>query len=349
MRILVALFALLVIGCGARFQRAAARAGELIRAQGVDYVSDKVCDAAADTYSFDGGEFEIPRSSCIHRQLPDGNLQFSFTGTGKFRQHVVFSGEFSESVVTTYAVCLNSGYLYLMPRGTYAAPPTFEKQSFMSRIAESWDHRISMTIREKVSEKVDMPRTVIMNLRGQRCVVPGWISPGSVPTKCSGERPGEEIAVAGGTAEPSPSVPADWAGTCGGSGFDVTAVAAPSKAKRKANASSWNARAEKAMKVTLKKHGDQIASDALSITHPTGKDATLSRHGIDANTPGTLTVWLEVAWRGGIVGRQYVTTITWVVDENGHRSAAVTNDSAVIKAGGVTELNEYFRALHEDR
>lgn len=84
----------------------------------------------------------------------------------------------------------------------------------------------------------------------------------------------------------------------------------------------WDDRARTAAEALYKAQGATIAESIRAITHPTGSGGTLTNY--TAAIQGDQVVSrFDVAWKGGILGAPYVTTVEWRCAQAGHVSARV--------------------------
>lgn len=106
----------------------------------------------------------------------------------------------------------------------------------------------------------------------------------------------------------------------------------------------WADRSETILQAMLAGENRQIiAGNILSITHPSGKDPTLSEITYKKEE-NQITVRFQINWKGRIMGTDYVTVIVWVIGKDGHSLSGVESDSASIKIAKeqLVKLDEYF-------
>jgi hypothetical protein len=89
---------------------------------------------------------------------------------------------------------------------------------------------------------------------------------------------------------------------------------------------------------------DQVATQVIRLTHPSGRGAFLKdlRPGAIGET---VTVLITVGWRGGLTNSPYETTVRWEFNSRRHVLAEAIKDSAAIKIApaNAKALDEYFR------
>jgi hypothetical protein len=106
----------------------------------------------------------------------------------------------------------------------------------------------------------------------------------------------------------------------------------------------WSDRAETAARKLIEINEATIAKAVLAITHATGTDPTLTKTSI-AKLDERVIVELNVAWKGGIFGTPYQTTVTWEIAKANHVAARVLSDSALteVSQSNKEALDNYFR------
>lgn len=107
---------------------------------------------------------------------------------------------------------------------------------------------------------------------------------------------------------------------------------------------SWSDRAETAARKIVEANRETLAKAIQGITHPTGKEPSLSRVSVSKLNDRVL-VDIVVDWKGGLIGGAYSTSVNWEINKQGHIQAKVFGDTAVteIQAKNKEMLNEYFR------
>lgn len=106
----------------------------------------------------------------------------------------------------------------------------------------------------------------------------------------------------------------------------------------------WSDRADTAARNFIAKNQSVLEQAIQGITHPTGKEPSLTAVTIDKFEDHIL-VNMTVSWKGGFIGNSYETTVTWDIGQTDHRSAEVTSDSAdiAIDAENKQILDNAFR------
>lgn len=108
----------------------------------------------------------------------------------------------------------------------------------------------------------------------------------------------------------------------------------------------WIDRAEAALRAQLAKPDQQqvMAKTILAATHETGREPSLTRWTVSKEGQ-TLVATFDVAWKGGILGGRYTTSVTWRCNKQGHIDAVVTADNAAVKSGPeeAKRLDDWFR------
>jgi hypothetical protein len=106
----------------------------------------------------------------------------------------------------------------------------------------------------------------------------------------------------------------------------------------------WSDRADTAARKLIDANKEKIAAAIQGVTHPSGKDPRLAKFGV-SKLGDRVLVEMVIGWKGGLVGGDYSTTVTWEIGEQGHIDARVTLDSALtsVEQKNKEMLNEYFR------
>lgn len=108
----------------------------------------------------------------------------------------------------------------------------------------------------------------------------------------------------------------------------------------------WIDRADTAMRDMLNKPVNQqnIAGPILGITHPSGSNPSLTKWIVEKEGQ-TLSVTLDVAWKGGLIGTARTIQVVWRCNEAGPIRASVTKDDAPIgqDEASLKKLDDYFR------
>jgi hypothetical protein len=82
----------------------------------------------------------------------------------------------------------------------------------------------------------------------------------------------------------------------------------------------------------------------IAVAHPTGDNPSLSSISFSHDKDG-VTCLFQVSWNGAVLHTQYLTSVAWRLNEQGHVSATLVRDSSRIAAspGTAAGLEEYFR------
>lgn len=105
----------------------------------------------------------------------------------------------------------------------------------------------------------------------------------------------------------------------------------------------WPDRASAIASSLITENQQQIANSIQGITHPTGEEAMLHNFQVKKLNDAIL-IELNVSWKGGFLGGNYNTIVSWEINENGHVKAKVTNDNASvsIEPKNAEILDNYF-------
>ncbi len=88
--------------------------------------------------------------------------------------------------------------------------------------------------------------------------------------------------------------------------------------------------------------GRALAAGILSITHPSGKDASLGE--CEAKAVGQQVVaTIRVNWKAGLLKIGHHTVVVWEFDQAGNSKALVKEASTAEAAGCAPRLDDYFR------
>lgn len=352
----MAMYLAFACGCGASAGQTFGRIREAARVVTSATLQTVLCQKAEKSYNFDGGHFTVPRNGCVPQQLDTGNLQLTLDGSGHFKGRRLgfrFEGDFTETVTIEYEVCINGGYVYLVPASSPdIGVPILSNSSFAASMLPG---SVQATIRQKFDETLKVPKTFIFSMN--KCVVSGYVPAGAVPTYCDGKDDDHRIEMGGDTV-PDPKMPPNW--SCPASGLNVTAhLVAPEKdvwaqqaptaptaptPATPAEPPSWNSKVATAVRGILAgETGIAVATSVQRITHPTEKEPWLAGVKIENSAEGSIVVSIDVGWHGGVVGMGYTTTVTWEIGKSGHVRAAVTHDASYQGASGAAVLDVYFR------
>lgn len=87
-----------------------------------------------------------------------------------------------------------------------------------------------------------------------------------------------------------------------------------------------------------------IAASIQGVTHPTGTSPMLANFNV-LNLGDRMMVQINVAWRGGVLGTAYQTSVNWEFTPDSHLSAKVVGDTAMIaiEPQNLQMLDGYFR------
>jgi hypothetical protein len=106
----------------------------------------------------------------------------------------------------------------------------------------------------------------------------------------------------------------------------------------------WTDRADTAARKLIDWNKDKIATAIQGITHPTGTHPSMRGYSV-SKLPTGILVEMSVAWKGGVLGGDYSTTVVWELAEKSEGHARVTFDSAMaqVQPRNAELLEEYFR------
>lgn len=87
-----------------------------------------------------------------------------------------------------------------------------------------------------------------------------------------------------------------------------------------------------------------IATSIQGVTHPSGNSPTMSSYNV-LNLGDRVMVQITVAWRGGLLGNTYQTSVNWEVTPDTDLGAKVVGDTAMIaiESRNLHALDDYFR------
>lgn len=170
------------------------------------------------------GYFEVPRGACRHSQAPNGNLVFTFAGSGHFVKYGgLASGDFEQEVLVEYQVRLAGGYVYVLPDRVEVYRPRVFNLSLFAGLGELMG-LVSDKVRAVIDDNMNKPRTIILSLQGRLCVVEGWIPPRAIPSRCNGQNADDSFVPAGGSYAAQDRAPEGWSNE----GLNVTEALTPS-------------------------------------------------------------------------------------------------------------------------
>lgn len=106
----------------------------------------------------------------------------------------------------------------------------------------------------------------------------------------------------------------------------------------------WSDRADTAARKLVEANQAKIAGAIQGVTHPSGKEPTLTKFGV-SKLADRILVEMVVRWKGAFMGGDYSTTVVWEIGEQGHIDARVTLDTTLtsVEQKNKEMLNEYFR------
>jgi hypothetical protein len=105
----------------------------------------------------------------------------------------------------------------------------------------------------------------------------------------------------------------------------------------------WTDRADTAARNLVERNKQGIAEAVQGITHPTGSHASMSKYQV-SKLPDRIVIEMTVAWKGGILGGDYATTVVWELNKSSQVGARITFDTAMtnVQPQNAELLSEYF-------
>ena len=347
---------------------------ELGRASSVAVIQTVICSRIVKRFEVAGGVFEVPKGACKRRQLPSGNVEFTFEGQGRFSKGLGFAtGEFRQAGLVEYQVRIVDGYIYVVPERVEVGQPELYNLSLLAGLAESLLGYVSSGVARAIDSKMNVPRTIILSMQGRQCVVEGWIPPRSIPVRCGGGS--DAFYPQGGTYEALTRAPPNW----NSDGVDLTAALAPVRPEPEPVPVEVPADSPPAVAVTaspapstpqpplvsaaveasaqpqlddahvrafIVANNASIAEAVRHIAHPSAQNAGLFSFDIRSGN-GPVEVDLQVTWDGAMTGAMYTTTVRWEFETQRHRRLVLVSDTSAerVSEGSLVELDEYFRDL----
>jgi hypothetical protein len=106
----------------------------------------------------------------------------------------------------------------------------------------------------------------------------------------------------------------------------------------------WVDRADTMSRNLIELNKGKIAAAIQGISHPTGKEPHIESYRVSKLNERILAEF-TVCWRGGFLGTDYKTQVSWEFSKRRHENAKVIFDSAPtnISQGNAEMLNDYFR------
>ena len=108
----------------------------------------------------------------------------------------------------------------------------------------------------------------------------------------------------------------------------------------------WIDRAESGLEAQLMQPAQRtiFGKSVITSLHPIGTFHELSSHRIERHG-NVLQLELTAAWKGGLLGTAYSTTVVWECNEKGHIKTVVTQDNGPFGFGqsNLDALDKWFR------
>ncbi|APG27039.1 hypothetical protein A7E78_03840 [Syntrophotalea acetylenivorans] len=106
----------------------------------------------------------------------------------------------------------------------------------------------------------------------------------------------------------------------------------------------WEDRADTMTRLLIDRNKNKISKAILDISHPTGKEPILDKYTV-SKLNNSILVEIMVDWKGGFLGSNYKTKVSWEFTEQEHKSTKVIFDTAPtrISQRNSETLNDYFR------
>jgi hypothetical protein len=106
----------------------------------------------------------------------------------------------------------------------------------------------------------------------------------------------------------------------------------------------WVDRADTVARKLVSQNEEIVAQAIQNIAHPTGKDPRLLSTSV-SKLDGRILVEMLVGWKGGFLGNNYETSVSWEISEANHVFAKVISDSSITKIEQRNKemLDDYFR------
>lgn len=198
-------------------------ATEVGKATAVATAERVICNRIETHRAIPGGYFAVPKGACRHSQAPNGNLVFTFAGSGRFAKYGgLASGDFEQEVLVEYQVQLSGGYVYVLPERVEVYKPRVFNLSLLAELGELVG-LVSDRVRTVIDDNMNKPRTIVPSLQGRLCVIEGWIPPREIPVRCNGQNAEDSFVPVGGNYVALDRAPVGW----GNTGFNVTEALTP--------------------------------------------------------------------------------------------------------------------------
>jgi hypothetical protein len=106
----------------------------------------------------------------------------------------------------------------------------------------------------------------------------------------------------------------------------------------------WVDRADTMSRNLIELNKDKIAAAIQGISHPTGKEPHMESYRVSRLNERILTEF-TILWKGGFLGTDYITQVSWEFSKRQHENAKVIFDSAPtnVSQENAEMLNDYFR------
>lgn len=106
----------------------------------------------------------------------------------------------------------------------------------------------------------------------------------------------------------------------------------------------WINAATNQLRIMLNGSAQNIATSIQGVTHPSGNSPTMSSYNV-LNMGDRVMVQITVAWRGGMLGNIYQTSVNWEVTPDAQLGAKVVGDTAMIaiEPRNLRALDDYFK------